>query len=83
LGDIHRCYERALFNDANIVGRVEYEWEINPGGSVASVSVKRSEVANGDFLNSCVMGIFKKMKFPTAKNGQSTTANIGFPFGKN
>lgn len=83
LQDVHRCYERALFNDANIVGRVEYEWEINPSGTVDSVSVKRSEVSNGDFLNSCVMGVFKKMKFPAAKNGQSTTASIGFPFGKN
>ncbi len=83
LQEVHRCYERALFNDSNIVGRVEYEWEINPNGNVDSVSVKRSEVSNGDFLNSCVMGVFKKMKFPAAKNGQSTTANIGFPFGKN
>ncbi len=83
LGDVHRCYERALFNDSNIVGRVEYEWEINPNGSVSTAAVKRSEVANGDFLNSCVMGVFKKMKFPAAKNGKPTTASIGFPFGKN
>ncbi|MBK7962868.1 MAG: AgmX/PglI C-terminal domain-containing protein [Bdellovibrionales bacterium] len=83
LRDVHRCYERALFKDANIVGRVEYEWEISAQGVVSSVTVKRSEVSNGDFLNSCVVELFKKMKFPVAKNGQTTTASIGFPFGKN
>lgn len=83
LADIHRCYERALFNDPNISGRVEYEWNISPKGGVSSVIVKRSEVSNGDFLNSCVIGVFRKMQFPVAKNGQDTIANIGFPFGKN
>lgn len=83
LPEVYRCYERALFNDPNIVGRVEYEWEISAAGRVEAVFVKRSEVSNGDFLNTCVTGVFKKMKFPEAKNGQSTTANIGFPFGKN
>jgi outer membrane biosynthesis protein TonB len=83
LPEVYRCYERALFNDSNIIGRVEYEWEINASGVVEAVFVKRSEVSNGDFLNTCVTGVFKKMRFPSAKNGQSTTANIGFPFGKN
>lgn len=83
LNDIHRCYERALFQDANLVGRVEYEWSISAEGVVTTVSVKRSELGQGDVLNGCVIGVFKKMRFPSAKNGQSTIASIGFPFGKN
>lgn len=83
LSDIHRCYERALFQDSNLVGRVEYEWNIDPSGSVTSATVKRSDMSGADFLNGCVTGIFKKMRFPASKNKQPTVANIGFPFGKN
>lgn len=82
LNDIHRCYERALMDDSNLAGRVEYEWNISPNGSVSSAKVKRSEMSNSDTLNKCVLAIFNKMKFPAAKNGQPTVANIGFPFGK-
>ncbi|MBL7544026.1 MAG: AgmX/PglI C-terminal domain-containing protein [Bdellovibrionaceae bacterium] len=82
LNDIHRCYERALMENSNLTGRVEYEWKISASGSVTSSKVKRSEMSNADSLNKCVLAIFDKMKFPAAKNGQSTLANIGFPFGK-
>lgn len=83
LNDIHRCYERALFQDASLAGRVEYEWTISASGVVTNVSVKRSELGQGEALNNCVMGVFNKMRFPASKNGQSTVASIGFPFGKN
>lgn len=82
LKDIHRCYDRALMDDSNLSGRVEYEWNISPNGSVSGAKVKRSEMSNSDSLNTCVLSIFNKMKFPAAKNGQPTIANIGFPFGK-
>lgn len=80
--EIHRCYERALFQDNNLVGRVEYEWNISGSGVVTRAQVTRSGVSNGDFLNNCVIAVFKKMKFPASKNGQATVSNIGFPFGK-
>jgi outer membrane biosynthesis protein TonB len=82
INDIHRCYERALMDDSNLSGRVEYEWNISPNGAVSAARVKGSEMSNSDSLNKCVLAIFYKMKFPTAKNGQPTIANIGFPFGK-
>lgn len=83
LSDMQRCYERALFDDPNIKGKVEYEWEINPRGSVVRAMVYKSEIARADILNNCVLGLFKKMKFPVAKNGQATIAKIGFPYGSN
>ncbi|MBX2986981.1 MAG: AgmX/PglI C-terminal domain-containing protein [Bdellovibrionaceae bacterium] len=83
LGDVQRCYERALFEDSSLAGRVEYEWEIGAPGSVISARVQRSEIARGDSLNNCVLALLRKMKFPAAKNGQSTIAKIGFPFGRN
>lgn len=82
VGKIQHCYERSLLGSPNLSGRVEYEWEISPRGAVKWAKVKRSDVADGDALNNCVTGVFKKMKFPAAKNGLSTTPSIGFPFGR-
>lgn len=82
LGEIQQCYERALFEDGSLAGRVEYEWEINAGGSVISAKVASGQIAKADTLNNCVLALFNKMKFPAAKNGEPTVAKIGFPFGK-
>jgi len=82
LGKIQRCYERSLLTNPGIAGRVEYEWLITPKGRVKWSKVKRSEIRSGDSLNACVLAIFNKMKFPVAKNGQSTRPNIGLPFGR-
>lgn len=80
--DIQQCYERSLIDNPSIAGRAEYEWEITPKGGVVWAKVKKSEMSGADSLNNCVSGVFKKMKFPVAKNGQNTIPNIGFPFGR-
>jgi outer membrane biosynthesis protein TonB len=82
LGEVQQCYERNLLSNPSLAGRMEFEWDIQPAGKVSAVRVRRSTVANGDGLGECVKGVFAKMKFPKAKNGQSTTPNIGFPFGR-
>ena len=82
VGKIQSCYERALLSSPGIAGRVEYEWYITPKGRVKWSKVKRSEISNGDILNNCITKVFKKMKFPIAKNGESTVPRIGFPFGR-
>ncbi len=82
LGGVQRCYERALFEDGSLSGRVEYEWEISPQGRVSDIKVTRSQIARADTLNNCIFELFRKMSFPNAKNGQTTIAKIGFPFGK-
>lgn len=79
---IQQCYERSLMDDPNLAGRAEFEWEISAKGSVGSVSVKETSLRNGDRLLNCVKGVFRAMKFPTAKNGSSTTPTIGLPFGR-
>lgn len=81
-GKIQQCYERSLLSNPSLVGRVEYEWYITPKGAVEWAKVKRSEISGGDNLNECVANIFRAMKFPVAKNGESTTPSIGFPFGR-
>lgn len=82
MAQIQQCYERSLIENTKLSGRVEYEWEISPQGFVQWAKVKKSDIAGADNLNNCVVGVFKDMKFPVAKNGQTTTPNIGFPFGR-
>jgi hypothetical protein len=79
---IQQCYERSLMDDPNLAGRAEFEWEISAKGSVGSISVKETSLRNGDRLLDCVKGVFRGMKFPTAKNGSATTPTIGLPFGR-
>ncbi len=82
IGKIQRCYERSLFDNPNLKGRSEYQWEISPAGRVQWVKVIKTDMSGADSLNSCVKKVFLSMKFPRAKNGQSTVPNIGFPFGR-
>lgn len=79
---IQQCYERGLMDDPGLAGRAEFEWEISAAGTVGNVSVKETDLKSGEKLLDCVKGVFRKMKFPQAKNGASTTPTIGLPFGR-
>lgn len=81
-GEIQACYERALMSNPDLVGRAEFEWEISPQGSVSGVKTKEATLKNGETLLDCVKGVFARMKFPAAKNGESTAPTIGLPFGR-
>jgi hypothetical protein len=81
-GQIQACYERSLMSNPDIVGRAEFEWEIQPSGKVTFVKVKEATIRNGEGLLDCVKGVFAGMQFPQAKNGESTTPTIGLPFGR-
>lgn len=81
-GKIQQCYERSLLSNPSLSGRAEYEWYITPKGAVEWAKVKRSDISGADGLNECVANVFRAMKFPVAKNGESTTPSIGFPFGR-
>jgi hypothetical protein len=82
LGEVQHCYERNLLSNPGLSGRMEFEWDISSAGRVTGVRVKRSTVSSGDGLGECVKGVFSSMQFPVAKNGATTTPNIGFPFGR-
>ena len=82
VSEIQRCYERALFDHPQLVGRIEYEWTITPTGGVSDSNVKRSDMSDADGLNHCVTKVIKSLKFPASKNGLPTVTSVGFPFGK-
>jgi hypothetical protein len=79
---IQACYEKSLMSNPELVGRADFEWEITAKGSVTFVNVKEATLKNGENLLECVKGVFAKMKFPEAKNGENTTPTIGLPFGR-
>jgi pSer/pThr/pTyr-binding forkhead associated (FHA) protein len=80
--EIQACYEKSLMTNPDIVGRAEFEWEITPKGKVTYTKVKEATLKDGENLLDCVRGVFMKMKFPVAKNGESTTPTLGLPFGR-
>ena len=80
--EIQACYERSLMTNPDLVGRAEFEWEITPKGKVTYTKVKEATLKDGENLLDCVKGVFLKMKFPVAKNGESTTPTMGLPFGR-
>ncbi len=80
--EIQHCYEKSLLSQPDLSGRMEFEWDISAAGQVSNVKVKKSSVSNGDALGECVKGVFRTMIFPKARNGQSTSPTIGFPFGR-
>ncbi|MEQ1723525.1 MAG: AgmX/PglI C-terminal domain-containing protein, partial [Pseudobdellovibrio sp.] len=82
LSKIQSCYERSLLSDPNLSGRIEFEWKITSGGSVANVDIKKNSVAGGEQLGDCVSGVIRSIKFPSASNGEETNPSVGFPFGR-
>ena len=79
---IQSCYERSLLSDANLSGRIEFEWEISASGSVNMADIKKNSVAGGEQLGECALDVIRKIKFPSATNGETTRPSIGFPFGR-
>ena len=79
---IQTCYERSLLDNPDLAGRAEFEWEITSKGDVTLVKIKEATIKNGESLLDCVKGVFSRMKFPAAKNGESTTPTISLPFGR-
>lgn len=82
LAEVQHCYEKSLLSNPDLAGRMEFEWDIEPSGSVSASRVKKSSVNGGDELGECIKGVFMAIQFPKATNGQSTTPTIGFPFGR-
>ena len=79
---IQQCYERSLVESPDLSGRAQFEWDIDANGVVSKVEVKETTLKGGETLLGCVKSIFAKMKFPKAKNGESTSPSIGLPFGR-
>ena len=69
LRKINACYERQLIKSPNLSGNLTISWVIKPSGKVSGVKQVLSSINNAA-LKSCVLKIFKKLRFPKPKGGQ-------------
>lgn len=75
MGAFQACYEIAAARDPTLKGGVTVSFSISPGGSVSSVSVSNSSLANPR-VEGCITRQFARLQFPTADK----PTNAGFPF---
>lgn len=78
MDEINACYESALINDSNLLGRIEFEWTILQSGDVGDVKIKSSTVKSSQ-LHSCIISAIKGWKFPKP-NGADVIVSYPFVF---
>jgi outer membrane biosynthesis protein TonB len=72
------CYEKALISDSTLGGNLRLQWDITASGGVAAAKVIQSQM-NNESLHSCILGVLKKVPFPSPKGG-AVTAKKTFSF---
>ncbi len=77
VGELNYCYEKGLFDDPGLEGKLNMFWEIQGSGRVGLVRIKRSSLRS-TLVNQCVKGVIKKMKFPKPRGGG--IVQVTFPF---
>lgn len=73
---IQACYEKALIRDRALSGKITFDWEISPSGSVTGVRVRSSTMAGSD-VSSCVLQQIRTWTFPTPEGG---AVSVTYPF---
>jgi hypothetical protein len=65
---INACYERQLMKSPNLSGKLTISWLIKPNGRVSNAKQVLSSIKSAP-LKKCILGVFKKMRFPKPKGG--------------
>jgi hypothetical protein len=73
---VKACYESAAQVNPGLKGGVTVAWQIDPGGTVTSVSVAQTSLGNPR-VEGCITRQVKNWKFPSS---DSPTTVAGFPF---
>lgn len=76
LGDVQRCYERALMSTPGLQGKVVFDWVIAPSGRVQSTRV-RSSTMSSQAVTTCISGVIKGWQFPQPQGG---SVKVTYPF---
>jgi hypothetical protein len=79
---IQNCYERALVENEGLQGKITVQFSISEAGRVVSTSATDDTVGNPG-VQSCVLGIIGRLKFPTNEGGGVVKTNSTFVFAKN
>jgi pSer/pThr/pTyr-binding forkhead associated (FHA) protein/outer membrane biosynthesis protein TonB len=77
VGEISYCYEKALFDEPSLEGKLLMFWEINAGGAVTDVRIKSGSMRSNQ-VNRCVMSNIRTWIFPKPKGGG--VVQVTFPF---
>jgi TonB family protein len=77
--EVRTCYESALLIRNDLNGIMRLSFGINVAGSVTEVKIVNSEL-DSSILESCIIQVIKKMKFPEAPNQMPTTVIYPFVF---
>ena len=76
LDEIQYCYESALMENANIRGRIVYEWKILMSGDVGEVRIVSTTV-NSETILDCIKEAIKSWKFPKPVGSEVV---VSYPF---
>ncbi len=76
LSEITYCYETALMYDANLGGKISFEWTILASGKVGNTGIESSTVQSSR-LHNCIRSAIQSWEFPKPKG---TEVVVSYPF---
>lgn len=76
VGEIQRCYERALIKTPSLTGQVQVEWIISLSGAVRQARQKSSTLGSSEAV-SCILGSIGRWRFPRPSGGEVV---VTYPF---
>jgi hypothetical protein len=80
MNQIRYCYQRALPRNPSLAGKVGIKFTIAGDGSVSQAGV-RATTMNDAAVESCLVGRFMRMRFPTPRGGGIVIVSYPFLFG--
>ena len=79
LSQIKFCYERELQKEPNLQGKIVASWTIGGNGLVRSAKGTQNTMGNKK-VESCVVRIIKRMRFPRPRGGGQVFVTYPFVF---
>lgn len=79
LNQIRYCYQRELTDTPGLKGRIVVKFTIAGDGSVSNAAIKSTSM-NSSAVENCIIGRFKKFKFPEPKGGGVVIVQYPFTF---
>jgi hypothetical protein len=76
---VRYCYERELVKEPTLEGRMVVKFVIGADGAVASASLTENTV--NEAVGECVVGRFRRMRFPEPRGGGIVIVTYPFVFG--
>jgi hypothetical protein len=78
LAAVQGCYERQLLKDPGLQGKITFDWDVAPSGSVSSARMMSSSMgAGGGAVAACIVAEIRRWQFPKPVGG---TASVRYPF---